>query len=266
MNLRFRNSIFIAAAVAAMLSLAPAPAAAQADPRQSKPVPRLSNGKPDLAGVWDHPRVGDLSKDVSGRCVGMTMGCSSTGVKDLTSLYTPFAKAENAKPKFDYGVHCLPWGYVRSWGTPYPQELIQNSDRLAILFEQNNMFHVVPTDGRDHPKDLDPTWMGNSVGHWEGDTLVVDTIGFNGQTWLDTEPERITTSSMHTIERFTRPDFTHLNYELTVEDPKLYTRPWTNKRVFVLMKPGSEILEYSCEENNKEILEGHVTDEWTKKK
>ncbi len=269
MKIRIWTSIF---AVAAVLSLAPSPAAAQAkggapaDPRQSKPVPRLQNGKPDLSGVWDHPRVGDLSKDVSGRCVGGTMGCSSVGVKDLTSLYTPFAAAENAKPKFDYGVHCLPWGYVRSWGTPYPQELIQTSERLAILFEQNNMFHVVPTDGRGHPKDLDPTWMGNSVGRWEGDALVVDTIGFNGQTWLDTEPERITTTSMHTIERFTRPDFTHLNYELTVEDPKLYTKPWTNKRVFVLMKPGSEIMEYSCEENNKELLEGHVTDEWTKKK
>ena len=232
---------------------------------QAQPVPRLANGKPDLSGVWDHPRVGDMSKDVNGRCVGGTAGCSSIGAHDLTSLLTPFGKSENAKAKFDYGVHCLPWGYVRSWGTPYPQELIQKADRLAILFEQNNMFHVVPTDGRDHPKNLEPTWMGNSVGHWEGDTLVIDTIGFNGQTWLDTEPERLTSDKLHVIERMDRPDFQHLKYEVTVDDPVMFTKPFKNTRVFVLMKPGDEILEYSCEENNKEVIEGHVTDAWTHK-
>ena len=185
---------------------------------------------------------------------------------DLDSLLTPFGKAENAKPKFDYGVHCLPWGYVRSWGTPYPLEFVQNANRLAILFEQNNMFHVVFTDGRGHPQNLDPTWMGNSVGRWEGDTLVIDTIGFNGQTWLDTEPERLTSDRLHVIERIDRPDFEHLKYEVTVDDPQMYTRPWKNARTFVRMKPGQEIMEYSCDENNKEITEGHVTDAWTKKK
>ena len=228
-------------------------------------APKLSNGKPDLSGVWDHPRVGDMSKDVSGRCVGGTMGCSSTGFKDINSLLTPYGKEVNSKPKFDYGVHCLPWGYVRSWGTPYPLEFVQNANRLAILFEQNNMFHVVPTDGREHPKDLDATWMGNSVGKWEGDTLVVDTIGFNGRTWLDTEPERLTSDALHVVERIDRPDLQHLKYEITIDDPKMYSRAFKNTRTFVLMKPGQEIMEYSCDENNKEIVEGHVTDDWTKK-
>ncbi|HEY6345498.1 MAG TPA: hypothetical protein VIY49_28710 [Bryobacteraceae bacterium] len=239
-------------------------AAAQSTP--SKPVPRLANGKPDLTGVWDHPRVGDVSKDVNGRCVGGTAGCSSIGAHDLDSTLTPFGKAENAKTKFDYGVHCLPWGYVRSWGTPYPAELVQKPEKLAILFEQNNMFHVVPTDGRDHSKNLYPTWLGDSVGHWEGDTLVVDTIGSNGQTWLDTEPQRLTSDALHVIERFSRPDYNHIQYEVTADDPKMYTKPWKNTRVFVLMQPGQELLEYSCDENNKEITEGHITDSWTKKK
>ena len=259
MRVRLWSSMVMGAALAAVLCLASRPAAAQA-------VPRLANGKPDLSGVWDHPRVGDMSKDVSGRCVGTTPGCSSIGFKDINALLTPFGAAENAKPKFDYGVHCLPWGYVRSWGTPYPLEFLQNSNRLAILFEQNNMFHMVPTDGRDHPKNLDATWMGNSVGKWEGDTLVIDTIGFNGQTWLDTEPERLTSDALHVIERISRPDFQHLNYEVTVDDPKMYTKPFKNTRVFVLMKPGAEIMEYSCDENNKEVNEGHVTDAWTHKK
>jgi hypothetical protein len=240
------------------------PAAAQSTP--SKPVPRLANGKPDLSGVWDHPRVGDVSKDVNGRCAGGTGGCSSIGAHDLDSTLTPFGKAENAKPKFDYGVHCLPWGYVRSWGTPYPAELVQKPEKLAILFEQNNMFHVVPTDGRDHSKNLYPTWLGDSVGHWEGDTLVVDTIGFNGETWLDTQPERLTSDALHVVERFSRPDYDHIQYEITASDPKMYTKPWKNTRVFVLMAPGQELLEYSCDENNKEITEGHITDSWTKKK
>jgi len=252
------RSILSAPALAAVLWLAQAHAAAQ-------PVPRLSNGKPDLSGVWDHSRVGDVSQDVKGACVGGTPGCSSTGFKDLDSYLTPYGRAENAKAKFDYGVHCLPWGYVRSWGTPYPIEFIQNSNRLAILFEQNNMFHVVPTDGRDHPKNLELTWLGNSVGKWDGDTLVIDTIGSNGQTWLDTGPERLTSDQMHVVERISRPDYQHLNYQVSVDDPKMYTKPWTNTRVFVLMKPGQEIMEYSCDENNKEVTEGHITDSWTHK-
>jgi hypothetical protein len=95
---------------------------------------------------------------------------------------------------------------------------------------------------------------------------VVDTISFNGQTWLDTEPQRLTSDALHVVERFSRPDFEHIRYELTVDDSKMYTKPWKNTRVFVLMKPGQELMEYSCEENNKEITEGHVSDSWTKKK
>jgi hypothetical protein len=258
------QSLALLAALSAVLCAVPTPAAAQSAAKsQDQPVPRLPNGKPDLSGVWDHPRVGDLTKDVTGKCSGETPGCKSTGAGELpfTALGLAEFKKEN---KFDYGVHCLPWGYVRSWGTPYPLEFVQNSQRLAILFEQNNMFHVVPTDGRDHPKDLDSTWLGNSVGKWDGDTLVIDTIGFNAKTWLDTA-EHPLSESLHVIERISRPDYRHLNYEITIEDPQMYTKPFKNSRVFVLMKPGQEIMEYSCDENNKEIVEGHVTDSWTHK-
>jgi len=143
----------------------------------------------------------------------------------------------------------MPFGYVRSWGSIFPIQLVQNNDSLAILFEMFNWYHFVPTDGRNHPKDLEPRWMGHSVGKWDGDTLVIDTIGFNGKAWLDPSNNflaRMESDTMHTVERLSRPDFNHLNYELTVEDPKLYTKPFTSKRVFVLMKPGSEIQEYAC--------------------
>src|SRR5262249_36450444 len=114
MTIRVWSSIVAGGALAALVILTPAAAQTKGKESPSKPAPKLSNGKPDLTGVWDHPRVGDMSKDVRGRCAGNTPGCSSIGDKDIDSYLTPYGKAENAKrPRFDYGVHCLPWGYVR---------------------------------------------------------------------------------------------------------------------------------------------------------
>jgi len=235
------------------------------DPRQSQAVPKLPNGHPDLGGVWDHPRTGDLGKQANG-CVGQTAGCS--WVPDGPVPFTEFGKAEQTREHFDYGVHCLPWGYVRSWGTPYPLQIVQTNDVFAILFEQNNMFHIVPTTpGAAFPPDLEPNWMGTSIAHWEGDALVVETKGFNGVTWLDTAPETPAQETTSVVEKFTRPDFTHLIKDTTITDPKMYSKPWHGVMTNVLMKPGQDhILEYSCDENNKEVVEGHVTDIWTKKK
>ena len=158
--------------------------------------------------------------------------------------------------KFDYTGHCLPMGWTRQMNTPMPLEIMQEPNRIAILFEAWQTFKVIPTDGRDHPKTVDATWMGNSVGHWEGDTLVIDTIGFNEKTRLDTigHPH---SSQLHVVERLTRTDSTHMAYEVTVTDPKVYTEPFTNQRIFTL-KPDWELMEYSCEENNKEVTEGHI--------
>jgi len=201
-------------------------------------VPRLPDGKPDLTGVWDIPYVPDMSKRIG------PLPYTAWGEANFKS-YDP--------SKFDYTAHCLPAGLTRQMNTPMPLEIFQMPKRVAILFEAWNTFVIVPTDGRDHPKDPDPTWMGTSVGHWDGDTLVVDSIGFNDKTRLDTigHPH---SDQLHVIQRFSRADPTHLAYEVTVDDPKAYTKPWTNKRVFTL-KPKWELMEYSCEENNKEITE-----------
>jgi hypothetical protein len=140
--------------------------------------------------------------------------------------------------------------------TPMPVEIMQEPNRIAILFEAWQTFKVIPTDGRDHPKNVDETWMGNSVGRWEGDTLVIDTIGLNDKTRLDTigHPH---SNQLHVVEKLTRTDPMHIAYEVTVTDPKAYKEPFQNKRVFTL-KPDWELMEYSCEENNKEVTEGHV--------
>jgi hypothetical protein len=216
---------------------------------QSKPVPRLPNGKPDFTGVWDHPRVGDISQDASGRCAGETPGCKNVGAGELP--FTPLGKTENErKDKFDYGAHCLPWGYVRSFGTPYPHSYVSHPDRLVVMWEQDNAFHVVPTDGRPLSKNPEPSWRGTSVGRWEGDTLVIETAGFNGRTWLDTA-QHPHSDQLKVTERLTRTDYDHINYELIMEDPKFYSKPMKNVRTFVLMKPGQELYEYSCSENNR---------------
>ena len=218
----------------------------------TKPAPRLSNGKPDFTGVWDHPRVGDITANVKGVCAGGSRGCSNVVSGEL--LFTPAGKAEwdkNNKPTtYDYGSHCQPWGFVRAYNTPYPHAYVHHPDRLVILWEQDNRYHVVPTDGRELPKDLEPTWMGTSAGRWEGDTLIITTGGFNGRTWLDTAQHPLSDALRLTI-RMTRPDFDHLTWDITMEDPKYYQKPIRNTRTFVLMEKGTELFEYSCSENNR---------------
>jgi len=229
---------------------APLPAAAQATvgKTQSSAIPRLSNGKPDLNGVWERPYVPDMSKDSGANQKG-------AGTIPFTPEYAQIFK--NYDPaKFDYTGRCLPQGLTRSMNSPFPARIVQTNDLVAILYEAWNVFEIVHTDGRPHPKDPDPLWFGNSVGKWDGDTLVIDTIGFNDKTNMDTvgHPH---SDAMHTVERFTRTDDKHIAYEMTIEDPKAFTHPWKNTRTFTL-RPDWEIMEYSCEENNKDFREGHI--------
>jgi hypothetical protein len=120
----------------------------------------------------------------------------------------------------------------------------------------NNTFHIVPTDGRRHPTDLGPLWNGLSTGHWDGDTMVVETTGFNDKSRLDTAGHPHS-DALHVTQRFTRTDGTHMAYEVIIDDPKTYTSPWKNNRTFTL-RPDWELMEYSCEENNKDVAEGHI--------
>ena len=212
-------------------------------------IPRLANGHPNLQGVWEHPYVPDMSRD----------GKDQKGAGPL-----PFneAGADNFKnydvSKFDYTGHCLPFGLLRSINVGgYPIQIMQNDDYLAFLFEQNTWFNVVYMDGRQQPKDLDATWFGHSIGKWEDDTLVIDTVGFNGKTRLDTlgHPH---SDQMHVTQRLTPVDADHITYEVTVDDPKFYTKPWKNTRTFWRLPKGQELIEYSCEENNRDLSQGHI--------
>jgi hypothetical protein len=217
----------------------------------AKPIPRTPEGKPDFSGVWQHPYVPDMSQ---------TRGTDQKGPGEL-----PFnaAGAENFKnydvSKFDYTGHCLPFGLLRSVNVGgYPIQILQNKTYLAMLFEQNTWFHVVYMDGRPHPKEFtDPTWFGHSIGHYEGDTLVIDTVGFNGLTRLDTAGHPHS-AKMHVIQKFTFQGPNYIAYEVTVDDPVYYSKAFTNTRMFWRMEPGEELIEYSCEENNRDFNQGHI--------
>jgi hypothetical protein len=136
--------------------------------------------------------------------------------------------------------------------TPFPFQIFQLSDRVLFVFEGGaHVWRTIYTDGRDHLKDPSPSFLGDSVGRWEGDTLVVDVIGFNEATWLD-QAGHPHTDALHVIERLTRTNEMTLHYEVTIDDPKAYTKPWTTS-YSIPWAPGVELYEYICQENNKDL-------------
>jgi hypothetical protein len=253
MRIGFSRLITTVAAAAFVILLVQGSAMAQST--KAAEIPRLQNGKPDFSGIWARPRVADITRDGRG-CGSGERGCTQKGSGELA--FTPLGAQLMKEPKFDYTAFCLPWGYTRSMQTEYPVEVLQTPARFAYLFESNNVFHVVPTDGRPAPKEPQPGWMGTSTGAWEGDTLVIDTTGFNGRITLDVGAEHPTSDALHIVERLSYADANHIAYDLTIEDAKMYTKPIKNSRTWVRMKPGEELLEYWCMENNKDVLDGHL--------
>ena len=214
------------------------------------PPPRLPNGHVDFSGVWNHPYVPDMSvtnrRDPALQTGPAALPYTDAGLKNIQS-YDP---AKNG----DYTGMCMPFGFMRSINAPYPIQIMQNDQYVAFLFEQNSWFHVAPFKDT-HSADPNPTWFGESIAKWDGDTLVIDTLGFNGWTRLDTKGDPHS-DKLHLVQRFTRTDAGHIHYVVTVDDPVYYAKPWTNERTFTLMNTG--LLEYSCEENNRSLWEGRI--------
>lgn len=202
-------------------------------PTPAGPTPRTAGGKPDLTGIWYAQRTVDPGKP------------------EMLPWAEKLLKERMANNSKDApGSHCLTRGIIAA-GALFPYELVQTPTRLVMIFEDDVPSHrTVYLDGRGHPKDPNPTWMGHSIGHWEGDTLVVDTIGFNDKSWLDImgHPH---TETMHVTERISRPDLGHLNIEITLVDSETYVKPWVIKRVADL-DPNDEIGEYVCAEGEKD--------------
>jgi hypothetical protein len=223
-------------------------------PVVKKPVPRLADGHPDLGngkGVWN-PRV---MASLSGTGRG---GATRMAVDKIVDIpMTPWAKKLYDErmanlSKEDPEGRCLPPGVPRLMSTPFPFQIFQLPDRVLFVFEgATHTWRSVFTDGRKHHPDPNPTYLGDSVGHWEGDTLVVDVVGFNDRTWLDQEGHPHS-EQLHVTERYTRTDLDTLQYSVTIEDPVAYTKPWTTS-FWIPWVPGAELLEYVCNENNADL-------------
>jgi len=213
----------------------------------SGPTPRLPDGSVDLSGVWSGGGpVGDLEQ-------GLTKG--------ETIPLLPAAKAlmESRISGRDPEANCLPTGVPRM--APYPWRIVQTppykkATHLYFLFEGNiHSYRQIFMDGRKHPVDPDPTWYGHSIGWWDGDTLVIDTVGFNDKFWFDFRGHPHT-EQLHTLERWTRKDFGTLVNEVTIDDPGAYSRPFT-LRFTARLRPAEELMEYICQENEQDAK--HVT-------
>ena len=227
-------------------------------------VPRASDGKPDLTGVWQggSTQRGNWEDANGGTGVGGT-GRNPTAPVVLSSNDRPAGRegapyqewaAKKVLESFnkrgidDPTARCLPGGVPRSVTIGlFPQQFVQTPKQIVILYEYMNVFRIIPLNAT-HPDDLVPSYMGDSVGHWEGDTLVVDVTGINDKTWL-AGTGTFHSEDLHITERYTRVNSDRIDYEVTMVDPKVLTKPWT-LRSSLMLREGTRIQEYVCAENN----------------
>jgi hypothetical protein len=248
-------------------------------PNLDGPTPRTADGKPDLSGIWAFvgnrgsrpPAAPGVTGSGPGPQPAAAQPAGSVGLGprprgpnqffDIGSTlkdglpFTPWAaalrkerKGNNNKDNPD--AHCLPLGLMQLHTHPQPRKIIQTPKLIVILYEAQAGVRQIFMDGRTLPNnDPEPWWYGYSIGHWDGDTLVVETTGFRDDVWLDVEGSPLTSTGKMT-ERFRRVNFGHLEIEVTVEDPKAYTKPWTVKINQRLMLD-TNLIEFICNENEK---------------
>jgi hypothetical protein len=209
-------------------------------PNLSAPLPRMADGRPDLSGLWLplQPYV----PNPKGEAIPGEVPFSEWGAAVFRERLESFARD-------DPSARCITGGVPRVDVIPYPFRIFDAPGRVVILYEIYNVWREIFTDGRALPKDPTPSWMGYSIGSWEGDTFVVRASGFNGKAWLNDDGWP-TTELMQVTERFRRKDFGHMEIEITVDDPKAYTRPWA-MIVPLAYYADTELMEYACNENNK---------------
>ena len=206
-----------------------------------KPAPRLKDGHPDFSGYWKGQRGmvpgGNIAKDLPGLKLPLTPAGEAAWKHNVTATVDPEAL-------------CILGGIPRHNASGLPFEIVAGAKKLAFLYWYS-YYRLIPIDAaRKHSEDPDPSFFGEELGHWEGNTLVIDSIGFKDtQVWAD-ENGSPHSDALHVVERWTRPDADHLHVETLIEDPKFYTRPFTYSRTWIAGKPDEEVHEYSCSENN----------------
>ena len=239
----------VAVVVIASLVLV-APAAAQTPPGNSdlpRPAatPRTPDGKVDLSGVYQSsPKRGEWDPAAPGQGGGPQNEPPSL----LPEGRQRAQELLNRRSIDDPTAYCLPSAGPRMTGVIlFPIQFVQTPGQVVIIYEYFNAVRIIPTDGRPHPADAEPTYQGDSVGRWDGDTLVVDVNNFKEGNWL--AAGIVSSDQLHITERYTRIDKDQLNYEAVIEDPNLLAKPWTIRRTLML-REGVRVREYVCAENN----------------
>jgi hypothetical protein len=237
-------STLIAAALALAVTFVPLSAQEDGSPKPKDqkvptgPAPRLPDGKPDFSGIWSADR--NLIYDITN---AMKKG------DEFPIQPWALKTAQERQSQDDPEARCLPTGVPRL--APYPWSIVQGPQHTYIVFEGNiHSYRQIFMDGRKHSADPNPTWYGESIGHYEGDTLVIDTIGFNDKTWFDFAGHPHT-DKLHVVERYRRPDLGHLEWETTIDDPGTFTKPFKVYGHSTL--EDTDLMEYICNENNVDL-------------
>ena len=231
LSVRGPNGTLTKAVTVTVAGTEPAAAAPIAQTETAKKEARLPDGKPDFSGVYGFAGA---------------RGVPPPALKPGAEKFKIIRGGPNdARGATTLSTDCMPLGVPQSFSAPYPFQIVQTSNVVVIFYEYPNTFRIIPSDGRPHPADPDPTWMGNSIAHRDGDTLVVDSIGFNDKTevigYMHTE-------ALHVVERFHRVEAGNLQYDVTVEDPNVFASPWVMPtRTFRLRPELEKIDEFVCE-------------------
>jgi hypothetical protein len=255
-------SAVISPALLAQWPLHPQPRAPRAPDgrvRLDAPTPRLADGKPDFSGVWETIRTG-AGQVITGKDVPplqrtsqfWNIGAGLDGDLPLRPWARELRDQRVARNSADNpDAHCLPIGITQLHNHPQPRKIIQTLTLIVILYEANGGVRQIFLDGRKLPdNDPQPWWYGYSIGRWEGDTLVVETAGFRDGGWLDVNGAPLTDAAKMT-ERFRRVNYGNLEIEVTVDDQKAYTRPWTAVKIRQQLLADDELIEFVCQENEK---------------
>jgi hypothetical protein len=224
-------------------------------PAEVKPAPRLPDGKPDLSGVWTvrgDNRIFGTRQGGTGREQAVTPAeeALKPEVREKYRAQLQAGKLRTIeRDNFDPAIRaCAPFGTSRMIQQGRPFEIFQIPGRVIFRYEQEHWVRNIWMDGRGHPQDLIPTWMGHSIGRWDGDTLVVDTAGFNDLTWLDS-PGHPHSESLRLEQRYTRVNHDTMEIQLTVHDPEIYTKPLVSNKLTYRLIPNGEITEWvNCED------------------
>jgi hypothetical protein len=236
------------------------PKNADGTPNRNAPTPRLPDGKPDFSGLWhatNPARCGgggsqfiECGVEIGGSPLGGNLGRNLSGGLPYQPHAAKMAQERRADDsRDDPHVRCLPDNPPRAWTLPHLTKIIQTPTQLALLYEVNAMYRQIFTDGRPFPEDPTPAWNGYSVGTWEGDTLVVRTQGFRNDLWIDTGGSPMSDVAKMT-ERIRRPNYGTLDIELTIDDPKNYTKPFT-VNLSQHIELDTELVDEFCLENEK---------------